>query len=203
MFDTTNPEITLLRSKVEGELRANSKTSKCYLTLKEKKAMQYLYGESAFILFDYLLDMTKHRNPDVSINGLRETTGWSVSKVKRIRKILLDAELLYTIHLASSKGSKINVTYLGKNLVGMAKLDEYKRGYLYQVECLAKKDRITEGEAHKILFTEICEPKKDTVGDLRERFIKSNFTGDLEKIFQEYKSHPSYYVNDVYEIPGE
>lgn len=126
MLQNINPEISLLKSKVEGELRNNNKVSKCYLTLKEKKDMQFVYGESAFILYDYLLDMTKHRNPDVTTQGLMRTTGWSESKVKRIRKILTDAELLYTVHLSSSKGSKVSVTYLGRTLVEMAKKEETK-----------------------------------------------------------------------------
>lgn len=200
MMNNTQPETTLLKSKVEGELRANSKNSRCYLTLSEKKAMQQEYGEPAYILYDYLLDMTKHRNPDVTVPGLMAITGWTHSKVKRIRKILLEAELLYTIYLASTKGSKITLTYLGENLVKMAKRDEYKRGYLYQVECLAKKKGITEGEAHKELSLAMVE--EDGIGkDLLDIFIKNNFKGDLEEIYKEFKSHPQYYAGDVYDIP--
>jgi len=138
MINNTQPEITLLRSKVEGELRANSKNSRCYLTLSEKKDMQQEYGEPAYILYDYLLDMTKHRNPDVTVPGLMAITGWTHSKVKRIRKILLEAELLYTIYLASTKGSKITLTYLGKNLVKMAKRAEEVKGEFWPLSDLTE-----------------------------------------------------------------
>jgi len=149
-----NNEITPLISKVEYLPKTNSKSTKAYLTVSEKNEIQNTCGDTAYILFDYLLDTVKFRNPDTSIEGLVKITKWTKSKVGRAHKKLVDAGLLYKVYLGSSKGSKLVITYLGSDLVKVAKQADDSQSLQVQINVKVKELNISKHEAHMVLMKE-------------------------------------------------
>lgn len=120
-------EPSLLTSTVQMTPRTNTKKTRAYLTAYEKRHMQNAYGEQAYILFDYLMEMVNWKNPDFSNDGLVSTTGWSLSKLRKTKKILVDGKMIIELSSSTAKGTKTKILYIGQDLVRLAIESEEER----------------------------------------------------------------------------
>ncbi len=102
------------------------------------------------------------------------------------------------VYFASARGSKVQITYIGKELVHLAKQEEHSRSYARQVEKLAKESDISNGEAHKQII-EAAMREAEHSEEMLTMYNEQMFKGkDLDEAYQYYISFPENRLGDCF-----